>query len=327
MSAPLIRPSDRTFSFARHALVEAFRLAGCNGSEILIPEFICRDVLAAVHAAGAIPRYYQVNEDLQPVRLPESAGVRAVLAVNYFGIPQDLEVFRAYCSGNGAVLIEDNAHGFLGSDGNGALLGTRGDLGVTSYRKTIRVLDGAQLYVNNERFIGQTASPLLPNEQRDPLSFRIRRTTSHIERRTGIPFFSTLQYATRIMRRLRTGSSLPISDPMSEISLPGTANPTASSLQTIRTVNTEHEIARRRRLFEEVASIASTYEVRPIIKHLSPGASPYGYPFIASSKEAARVRKAVSRFHVETMSWPDLPSAVNVEANHFYRNVWVVNFL
>jgi hypothetical protein len=30
---------------------------------------------------------------------------------------------------------------------------------------------------------------------------------------------------------------------------------------------------------------------------------------------------------VETMSWPDLPSAVTVDNNHFYRNVWVVNFL
>ena len=97
MTAPLLRPSDRTFSFARHALVEAFRLAGCKGAEILLPEFICRDVLGAVNAAGATPRYYPVNEQLQPVHLEGAKGAKAVLAVNYFGIPQDLAIFRNFC--------------------------------------------------------------------------------------------------------------------------------------------------------------------------------------------------------------------------------------
>ena len=327
MTAPLLRPSDRTFSFARHALVEAFRLAGCNGAEILLPEFICRDVLGAVNAAGATPRYYPVNEQLQPVHLEGANGAKAVLAVNYFGIPQDLSIFRKYCQEHGAVLIEDNAHGFLGRDLSGALLGTRGELGVTSYRKTVRVLDGAQLYVNDQRFVAKTAPQLEPSRQTDPMSFRIRRSTSRIERRTGLPLFRLLQTATRGLRQMRTGSSLPTSDPMSEKALPGSPEPTSSSLNFISKVNSEQEVERRRRLFGEIASVVSGYDVQPIIKQLGSGASPYGFAFIGSAKEAARVRRAVSRFHVETMSWPDLPSAVTVDNNQFYRNVWVVNFL
>ncbi len=327
MTAPLLRPSDRTFSFARHALVEAFRLAGCKGAEILLPEFICRDVLGAVNATGATPRYYPVNEQLQPVHLEGAKGAKAVLAVNYFGIPQDLAIFRNFCQENGAVLIEDNAHGFLGRDLSGALLGTRGDLGVTSYRKTFRVLDGAQLYVNDQRFVAKTDPQLEPSRQTDPMSFRIRRSTSRIERRTGLPLFRLLQTTTRGLRQMRTGSSLPVSDPMSEKTLPGSPEPTSSSLHFISRVNSEQEVERRRRLFGEIASVVSGYDIQPVIEQLDSGASPYGFAFIGSAKEAARVRRAVSRFHVETMSWPDLPSAVTVDNNHFYRNVWVVNFL
>jgi hypothetical protein len=114
---------------------------------------------------------------------------------------------------------------------------------------------------------------------------------------------------------------------MSEKTLPGSPEPTSSSLHFISRVNSEQEVERRRRLFGEIASVVSGYDIQPIIKQLGSGASPYGFAFIGSAKEAARVRRAVSRFHVETISWPDLPSAVTVDNNHFYRNVWVVNFL
>jgi hypothetical protein len=39
------------------------------------------------------------------------------------------------------------------------------------------------------------------------------------------------------------------------------------------------------------------------------------------------VRKQLHGLSVEIIRWPDLPDAVSVADNHFYRNVWVVNFL
>jgi hypothetical protein len=40
-----------------------------------------------------------------------------------------------------------------------------------------------------------------------------------------------------------------------------------------------------------------------------------------------RVQKKLRGLSVEVIHWPDLPDAVSVADDHFYRNVWVVNFL
>jgi len=39
------------------------------------------------------------------------------------------------------------------------------------------------------------------------------------------------------------------------------------------------------------------------------------------------VRKKLRGLSVEVIHWPDLPDAVQVPEDHYYRNVWVVNFL
>src|SRR3569623_1184814 len=139
----------RFYSLARHALVAGLRLYGIGqGDKVLLPEFICRDVLGALAAVGAQPVWYPVGPDLQPSRAPsEWPDARAVLAVNYFGFPQPLDPFRDYAAKQGAVLIEDNAHGFLSRDESGHWLGTRGDLGISSLRKTLLMSDGAMLMV------------------------------------------------------------------------------------------------------------------------------------------------------------------------------------
>ena len=84
--------------------------------------------------------------------LLNSQHCKALLAVNYFGFAQDLAPFREYCLRTGATLIEDNAHGFLSKDTSGVLLGTRADLGITSIRKTFRLVNGAALYFSGVEY-------------------------------------------------------------------------------------------------------------------------------------------------------------------------------
>ena len=135
----------RYFSLARHALAAALHAAGIGaGARVLLPEFICRDVLAAVAAVGATPCWYATAADLSPAAdqsaWPQAA---AVIAVNYFGFAQDLAMFRRYTSRTGAILIEDNAHGFLSRNPDGQWLGCRADIGLFSFRKTVSRLNGA----------------------------------------------------------------------------------------------------------------------------------------------------------------------------------------
>ncbi len=92
--------------------------------------------------------------------LLNSQQCKAVLAVNYFGFAQDLAPFREYCSRTGATLIEDNAHGFLSKDTSGVLLGTRADLGITSIRKTFRLVNGAALYFSGAEYSDSVSEQL-----------------------------------------------------------------------------------------------------------------------------------------------------------------------
>ena len=134
------------YAYARHALVTALALVRVGrGNSVLVPDFICRDVLASLSAVGAEAHFYSIGNDLQissNVSLPD---VDAIIAVNYFGFPADLARIRGALPSPDIAIIEDNAHGWLSRDEHGVLLGTRTEVSITSIRKTIRVPDGASL--------------------------------------------------------------------------------------------------------------------------------------------------------------------------------------
>ena len=250
-----------------------------------------------------------------------------MLAVNYFGFAQDLSPFREYCSTSGATLIEDNAHGFLSKDSAGNLLGTRANLGITSIRKTFRLVNGAALYVSSIEYSGLTANQLDFQDSRVPKGFRLRKLSAQIQRSTGIPTISFFQFAIRIIRLVTTGSRLPRSTQESETELPAPAAPHQSVSQLINSVNPSTEVSRRQRLFEQVFNRVRNLGIEPIFEHLETGTSPYGFAFIADSNAVHQVRKQLRGLSVEVIHWPDLPDAVQVPEDHYYRNVWVVNFL
>jgi hypothetical protein len=259
--------------------------------------------------------------------LLNSQHCKAVLAVNYFGFAQDLAPFREYCLRTGAVLIEDNAHGFLSKDSAGELLGTRANLGITSIRKTFRLPNGAALYASSIEYSGVTANQLDFQDSRVSKGFRLRKLSAQIQRSTRIPTLSFFQFVIRIMRLVTTGSRLPRSTRESETELPIPVAPHRSVLKLIQSLDANAEVLRRQRLFNTVFGRVQGLDIEPIFHHLDVGTSPYGFAFIGSSASVQQVRKQLHGLSIEIIHWPDLPDAVSVADNHFYRNVWVVNFL
>jgi hypothetical protein len=86
-------------------------------------------------------------------------------------------------------------------------------------------------------------------------------------------------------------------------------------------------VLRRQQLFNTVLSRVQGLDIEPIFNHLDVGTSPYGFAFIGSNASVQQVRKQLHGLSIEIIHWPDLPDAVSVADSHFYRNVWVVNFL
>ncbi|MDE2290511.1 MAG: DegT/DnrJ/EryC1/StrS aminotransferase family protein, partial [Elusimicrobia bacterium] len=164
--ADLFAPAKlRFYAHGRNALAEGLRLAGAAGGRVLLPAFICRDLLAAVAAAGATAVFYGVAPGLEPEEAPERwPEARAVVAVDYFGFPQDLAPFEAYARRTGATLLEDAAHALLSRGADGRLLGTRAPLGILSLRKTLPLPNGGALLANDP-VLAARLPPQLPSQR------------------------------------------------------------------------------------------------------------------------------------------------------------------
>jgi hypothetical protein len=259
--------------------------------------------------------------------LLNSQKCKAVLAVNYFGFAQDLAPFHEYSLQTGATLIEDNAHGFLSKDSAGNLLGARTNLGITSIRKTVRLVNGAALHISGQEYLGIAAHQLEFENYGVAKGFVLRKLSAQIQRSTKIPTLSLFQFTIRILRLFATGSRLPRSTRESETELPVPTAPDLSVLKLISSLDLGSEILRRQELFNRVLDRVQGLDIEPIFNHLEIGASPYGFAFVGDNNSVNQMRKKLRGLSVEVIHWPDLPDAVHVTEEHFYRNVWVVNFL
>lgn len=318
----------RYYSLARHALIEALRFAGVrNGSSVLLPEYLCRDLLAPLHLLGAVPCWYPVAPDMTPAN--DSAVwpvAEVVLSVNYFGFPQDLTPFQVYAKRTGAVVIEDNAHGYLSRDQEGRWLGCRTGLGVFSLRKTLRIPDGGALW-----FGAEYAARELPAQVAfDGTGVNPAQLTK--ARLRGLPVVGELAYRlstglARALRRWRTGSDIPAADPASEQALPAAANPWAGLLLALAACAVPAEIERRRAAYVRCAAIGKQVGALPVFATLPPHCAPYAFAFRGDAAALAGMRCHAVSLGFDLVSWPDLLTEIVDQAPAHYRNVFLVNFL
>lgn len=323
-----INSAARFFSLGRHALAEALRTAGIEaGDPVLLPEFICRDVLASLHSVRAKPVWYPVGADLRPRQPPEEwPNARALVAVNYFGFPQPMQPFRGYAARTGAVVIEDNSHGLFSRDDDGRWLGTRADFGIFSLRKSLPISDGAMLVVSDR---DRTAGRLVPQEPEAGSGFAPTVVLkAHLR---SIPLLGAFAmrastWLARLVRRMRTGHAIAQSDLASEREIPWPAMPHLGLSADLARVNAEAEISRRRALYVEVEALARTEKIDPVFSVLPSATCPYGFPFRADDAAAGKLKRWADARGLELIRWPDLPSAVAARAAD-NAPVWLVNFL
>lgn len=315
----------RYFSYGRRALAQGLLAAGLKpGDKVLLPEFICRDLLSSLAAVGASPVFYPVAPDLSPAvepsRWPEA---RAVVAVDYFGFPQELSPFREYCRRTGAVLIEDNAHGLFSRDEAGLPLGARADLGVFSLRKTLALPDGAALALKTGARDWQTP-PQQPFRSGATLRQRARGMLRLLAGSFGAPPAFTLLRSFRTVRGLWRGSG-PSGGPDAETRLPEPGLPFAALSAPLRVADPDLETRRRRTLYRRMEAFLAP-RFPPVFKTLPGGVVPYAFVFRSGGRDAEAAR-ILARQSLAHLPWPDLPSALEASAPAHYRDIRLVHFL
>ena len=294
---------------------------------MLLPELICREVLASVYLAGGTVAFYPVSQDLSPsCTADDMAEAKAIVAVNYFGFPQDLVVFRRYCQRTGAALIEDNAHGLFSRDTHGELLGSRGDAGVFSFRKTIAVPDGGALVLTDGR-TQQTEHLSEVKVSGVEARYRVKQFLRPAVRSLGPIRTRKAVDAMRQIRRLFTGRTVPVSADDAEVRIPVAPNPSALITRAINVAEPDSEIERRRALYDLAGRLVAGSDAAPVFPRLPPNVAPYGFPILATPSQADRLADDVSRCGLQLSHWPDLPEAIGSSGPSHYHNLMVLPFL
>ena len=305
------------FACARLGLYEFLSQYAHTGQTIYYPDFICRDFLAPAYNLNLNVKFYHVRDDLS-CDLSSIEKAEFIIMVNYFGFPSDANAFRLAAEKTGAVLIEDNAHGFLSRDSNGKPLGTRADVGIVSIRKTTD-LNNAGILLLSDAFSDFIDSE--KNYRGDKLKSRIKKMLKaffpFLPKPSGMGLLRLLQW----VRRLKTGSIYPFEPLEAEFTLPKFEHIQKQLQSSVLLISKEDEIQYRRRSFEKIKVIAEKYNIKPVNINYSDGICPYCFGFIEPTDNADLIAFEAELFLLGFFSlpWPSLPSTFYVDT----KNAWM----
>ena len=119
------------------AIEVALRSLGPPGGEVILPSFLCGTVARAVLAAGCVPVFADIHDDLglsiESVRRNLTDKTVAVLVAHLAGQPcRDVVELESVCRERGLALIDDAAQS-LGASLDGRFLGSLGTFGALSF--------------------------------------------------------------------------------------------------------------------------------------------------------------------------------------------------
>jgi hypothetical protein len=313
------------YSLARYALVDGLKRLGLKkGAKVLIPSFICRDVLAPFNMLNLEIKFYDVDQRLNPVgNYDELEQVDAILMVHFFGLKANINFFKNYCKKWNAFLIEDNAHGLFGKTENGEFLGQIGDIGIISVRKSLPIENGALLFLREHKL---DQNKILACEKLSA-RIKIKNMLRPLVAFVGITPLKWVVNLKRAIRKKVLGTSIPESLPHEETIIDYTEN--VFNFETyVETVDVISEINRRIELFKFLANELQGLPIVAIREELTFGEVPYVYPFICSDVNLPMVKMKIDRLGLEIVKWPSLPNIVMLKKHPpFYNQVYLVKFL
>ncbi len=163
--------------FGRSALALALEALAVRGGDVLVPNFICRQVPEAVRRVGGRPVFYPVARDLtvSPAEFEAActSATRAAVVAHYFGrLLPEIRQASEICRKAGVVLIEDCALA-LEASAEGRRAGTFGDAAVFSFTKSGWCYGGGIVSSNSPELLARMRALRESNFERcSSLSFR-----------------------------------------------------------------------------------------------------------------------------------------------------------
>ncbi len=129
------------------------------GDEIIVPSFTFSSTVNAFLLRGAKPVFCDIRKDT--MNIDESLiedliteNTKAIYAVDYAGIPCDMDVINDIANRHGLFVIEDAAQA-VGSKYKGELAGTLSEFGCYSFHETKNYVmgEGGAIIINQEKYM------------------------------------------------------------------------------------------------------------------------------------------------------------------------------
>jgi dTDP-4-amino-4,6-dideoxygalactose transaminase len=277
------------FFLARNAIYHALGALKISAkARVLVPAYICRAAVEPFLAYGAVVDFYEINRNCEPdfaeIESKIGPGTEAVLALHYFGFPQEIGKFRELCDRHQLALIEDCAH-VLPWPSQETTLGTFGDAVVFSWRKFLPIYDGSYLCLRSS-----PQSPQIQWGNEAPkFTWRVARTlagraldnSTHPLARAAA---KTVESAMQLGRNLRPHSlteqtaSLDANDPSFDL---GMVNQPMSRIShwIFRHSDIQAIVQRRRENYLYLASLLRSIDgITPLHENLPPDVCPWIFP-------------------------------------------------
>jgi dTDP-4-amino-4,6-dideoxygalactose transaminase len=287
-------------------LLAALRAFGVRaGDRVALPAYVCDSVVAPLTTLGAVPVFYSVSSELRPdmalLQAIIDAGVKAVVAIHYFGFPAPgLAEMRGATTTAGVPLIEDCAHALYSRNADGPL-GEGADAAVFSFRKTLPVPEGGMVVFR------KGLTPRATDEWKwGELRGLAREALFALEARSGLSVRARLLQRRAVLKwaHARNLDGEPIDD---------TVRIGVLSRYLASRVDGAKVAARRRRNFARLAERLA--DLRPRIRLMRPtlddGDCPVGLPLLVEGRESMR-RELGARGIGTRMFWDELPKEIDL---------------
>jgi hypothetical protein len=148
-----------SFSSGKSSIIAALKIWKVHNSNILVPYYICKDVVEAINESKNNPVFCDIDlSDLNlsyesVVNICSKQDIRVILAPSLYGNPSTIDKIAEYAKKNDLLLLNDSAQS-IGSKLNGKHTSSYGDASITSFSpgKTLPGFAGGYLSINAHNY-------------------------------------------------------------------------------------------------------------------------------------------------------------------------------
>ncbi len=290
----------------RSALYLALKLSKLSaGDTALLPSYLCPSIVNVFKRFRLNLKFYRVFENLEidfNNLMAMTAKAKVMLIIHYFGLPQPIEKIIRFCKEKKILLIEDCAQALFSKSGE-RYLGTFGDYGFFSLRKSLALPDGGMLIVS-DRIVKPNLTDSYTQDNGDAHFFNIfSLLIKYMEVKLGITPRTFIKRSVNIRKRYIEHDSRRKIDIKNGISR-------LSSKLLGRTE--ENEIVEKRRnnyiyLYENLKGFTNLKIYYPF---LPDGSCPLCFPVLTSNRDRIRIELLKRGIDLRAF-WDILPDEIS----------------